>query len=146
MLSKAGRTQLINSTLSSLSTHVMKAFNLPKCVLENIDWKKKFDHSGEDRKLHTINWEKIARPKSLGWLGIRKDEHQNKFFLLSLYWKFYSSPQNLWSKIIMNKYGKGFSNNRRVSSHTYKNLMRIQPLFQKCTKFNIGNGNETIVE
>lgn len=86
----------------------MKVFYLPKEILYKIDQNSRncfWGHSGENRKIYTISWEKITCPKFSGGLGIRKAKHQNKIYMLSLIWKLFNSPENEWSRVIKNKYG-----------------------------------------
>lgn len=87
----------------------MKAFLLPKSILTNIDRKMRnffWGHNQDRRKLHTINWEKICAPKAKGGLGIIKSEHQNKVHFLYLIWRLNHSPNQPWTKVFINKYGK----------------------------------------
>lgn len=49
------------------------------------------------RKIYTLNWEKITRPKFTGGLGIRK-EHLNKTQHLNLLWRFFKSRDKEWGK------------------------------------------------
>lgn len=100
-------------------------------------------HSGENRKIHIISQDKTAWPKKFGGFSIRKVVHQNKIYMRSLSWKLSTSPQNVWSKIITNKYGSDLKKKCCLRSYTYKNLQEIQPLFQVCTKSIIGKGNKT---
>lgn len=81
LLSKAGKLQLINSTLSNVSNHVMSVFLLPRSIRNKIDATARnffWGHSSSTKKLHTIKWENVAKPKNLGGLGIRSANHQNK--------------------------------------------------------------------
>lgn len=78
LLSKIGRTQLTDSTISSLSNHIMQALLLSKSILSKIESKSRnffWGHSNNVRKIHTLGLEKIAKPKKLGGLGIRRAEH-----------------------------------------------------------------------
>lgn len=127
LLSKIGRTQLI-STISNLSSHTMKAFLLPKSILTKIDSKTRdlfWSHTTNMRKMHTINQGKIAKPKSLCLLGIRKAEHQNKVNLLNLIWRFNHSLDKIWTQILTNKFGRNLPKRRTFQSYTYRSIQQI---------------------
>lgn len=132
MLSKVGITQLINSTLSSLSSHIKKAFLLPKGILNIIDRKSTnffYGHTENNRKIHTINQDRITRPKLLGGLGIKRAEHQNKVHLLNSIWRFFNSLDKEWTKILIEKYGKDLKK---------KNRKNINPTDAKtCNDFSL---------
>lgn len=120
---KVGRTQLINSTLSNLSGHLMKAFLLPKQILEKIDKQTInffWGHTNTTNKIHTLNWDIITKPKPMGGLGIRKAEHINKTHLLIMLWRFFNSKDRIWTQILLNKYANSWSSNSVNKSHTFK--------------------------
>lgn len=80
---------LVKSILFALLSYVMQSERLPRFVCDGIDdinrtflWE---DSMGE-RKLHTVKWDLIYRPKSHGGLGIRKMREVNNAFMLKLAW------------------------------------------------------------
>lgn len=101
LLSKIGRTQLINFTISNLSSHIMKALLFPKSILTKLESKTRcffWSHSNNARKLNTISWDRITKPKKLGGLGIRSVEHENKVHLLNLLWRLNHSSEKFGLK------------------------------------------------
>lgn len=73
LLSFAGRVVLTQLVLSAIPVYVMQGTMLPTKTLEAIDrvsrnfvWRS----SVEKRKLHTVSWAKITRPKKEGGLGL----------------------------------------------------------------------------
>lgn len=55
---KIGRTQLITSTITNLSSHIMKTLLLPKSILTKIDSKTRnffWGHTNNVRKVHTLS-------------------------------------------------------------------------------------------
>lgn len=88
-LSMAGRIQLINANLSSISSHAMQSFHFPKSIHKKIDslninflW----GHNDDTKKLHHTNWNTITKPKNLGGLGIMKSIHTNVAFMDKIKW------------------------------------------------------------
>lgn len=138
LLSKIGRTQLINSTTSNLSSHVMKAFLLPKCILNKIDTKMRefffLGHTINARKVHIIKWDKITKPKSMGGLRIRRVEHQNKVHLMNLFWRLNHSPNKNLAEMLTNKYRSNLPKRKVNQSFTYRGIQQTLSLYISCIK------------
>jgi hypothetical protein len=83
-LSIGGRLVLINSVLSSLAMFMISFFEMPKGVLQKIDYyRSRFFWQGDDhkKKYRLTRWDIISQPKDQGGLGIHNLEIQNKCFL-----------------------------------------------------------------
>lgn len=94
-LSKAGMIQLLNSTISNISSYTMKSFTLPKGIHKKINKKMRgffWGHESTIGNFHPVSWEKICTLKSKGGLGIRDPEHQNNVLFLNLIWKISTTP------------------------------------------------------
>lgn len=90
----------------------MKSFILPKSINDNINKKMRnffWGHEDNNRKFHSIKWEKKCKPKNLGGLGIRNPEHQNNALYLSQIWKLKIKPHHPWVQCFFNKYDTNFS-------------------------------------
>jgi hypothetical protein len=71
MLSYGGRLVLINSVLSSLALFMLSFFEIPKGVLEKLDfYRSRFFWQGDNhkKKYRLIKWSIICRPKDQGGL------------------------------------------------------------------------------
>lgn len=127
LLSKAGRTQLITSTLTNISNHIMNVFLLPKCLSNKID-------SLYRNLRKSIGWEKTTRQKNDGGLGISLTSHQNKTQILKLIWNLNSSPNKLWTKIMKSKYSHNVIQRTTSKSMTLRNMQKLMPTYLDCTK------------
>lgn len=58
------------------------------------------------RNLTLKSWNSICTLKSTGGLGLRKMSNINQALLSKLGWKFVTSPQSLWVKLVSAKYLK----------------------------------------
>lgn len=80
LLSQVGRTVLAKSVLSSIPIYSVSTFKAPISVTNELDkiirdfW---WNHDGEERKLHTIHWDKICQHTYEGGLGLRKMRELN---------------------------------------------------------------------
>lgn len=124
----------------------MKPFSLPKKLTNDIDKTIRnffWGHNSNTKKIHTLKWDEIAKPKNLGGLGIRKSLPQNQAILLSTLWKIQKEPQNLLSWVCLSKYGPIFPKKRSSSSLFNKSSLKLFPKFSSCTKKVISDGNST---
>jgi hypothetical protein len=81
LMSGGGRLVLINSVLTSLVMFMLSFFEVPKGVLEKIDYyRSRFFWQGEGhrKKYRLTKWDIICQPKQQGGLGIKNIEIQNK--------------------------------------------------------------------
>ncbi len=83
-MSVGGRLVLINSVLSSLAMFMISFFEIPKGVLQKIDYyRSRFFWQGDDhkKKYRLTRWDIICQPKDQGGLGVHNLEIQNKCLL-----------------------------------------------------------------
>ena len=104
-LSQAGRTTLIKANLAMKPSFIMQNFMLPRSVHLEMDKinREFFWNKGTDYK-PLIGWDDICKPYDKGGLGIRKTENMNKALQMKLLWKILSEPENIWVRIIQEKY------------------------------------------
>jgi hypothetical protein len=71
----AGRTTLINSSLSSIAIYQMSIYLLPKTITEALDKQRRmffWQGGSTKRKYRLLRWETIFKNKKKGGLGIKK--------------------------------------------------------------------------
>lgn len=145
LLSKIARIELINSTLMN-QTNYMKPFILPIKIAKFVDKNMRnffWGHDANTKKLHTLKWEEIAKPKISGGLVIRQAVHHNKAIFLSNLWKIQISHQNLLSCIFLSKYGPNFTRRKYSSSFIHRNIKRLAPTFNLCIRKVISDDKST---
>jgi hypothetical protein len=107
-LTYAGRLQLINSVISSLSSYFMCTLKLPATVTEIIDkhrrnclWRgKELSQKG----YNLVAWDLVRKPKDKGGLRVINLSVQNDALLLKHLDKFYKKENVQWVKLIWDKY------------------------------------------
>lgn len=89
-LTQAGKLILISGILSTLCSHVMSVFLIPKSITNKLDsmikrffWKFK----GKERGIHWKNKHLLETPKGMGGLGIRNTSMFNKALLFKYAWR-----------------------------------------------------------
>ncbi|CAN0883999.1 Putative ribonuclease H protein At1g65750 [Linum grandiflorum] len=150
-LSLAGRVTLATSVLNSLPSYVMQTAFLPFSVCDQIDRKiRNFIWGSAEgvRKLHTINWEIVCKPKSMGGLGLRSAREMNMAFLMKVAWGLLTRPEELWAKVLLSKYLRktdGGYVSARASGFlaVWRGILKAGPLLNKGTQWAIRNGRLT---
>ena len=83
-LSVGTRLILINSVLTSLALFMLSFFEVPRGVLEKLEYYRSrfFWQSDEHKKKYRlVQWNIICQPKEIGGLGVRNLDIQNKCLL-----------------------------------------------------------------
>jgi intein-encoded DNA endonuclease-like protein len=101
-----GRLVLINSVLSSLPLYMLSFFEIPRKVLEKIDFlRSRFYWQSEDekKKYRLAKWSVLCQPKEVGGLGIKNIDSQNKCLLVKWLFKL-ANEEGMWQQILKRKY------------------------------------------
>ena len=97
--------------------------------------------------MHTMSWEVICKDKICGGLGIKKLNVMNDAFLMKVGWKIIEKPDNLCSKVLISKYGRGKDLRREIcardgDSILWKELTRLWKDLEGGFSWQVGNGRE----
>ncbi|CAN1840218.1 LINE-1 retrotransposable element ORF2 protein [Linum perenne] len=98
-LSFAGRLQLVNSVLMSLSQFWMSVFSLPLSVIKRIQQLcSSYLWGGDDvsSKKAKVAWTEITYPKREGGLGLRDMKMWNQALIFRLLWDVFASQGSIW--------------------------------------------------
>ena len=109
-LSKAARTILINSSLSSLLLFLMSFYSLHETLHHEIaKIQSCFYWAGDNnkQKYHMVSWPDICKPREKGGLGIMCSKRMNIALLSRWLWRISQGHGGLWLDIIRNKYLRG---------------------------------------
>jgi hypothetical protein len=107
ILSKAGKSILIKSSLATQPYYLMNTVRLPLGIisqLERICRDFFWGDNDEGRKLHTVAWHNICRPKNEGGLGFRFLNQMNLAMLGKLVWCLITKKNTLWVNVLAHKY------------------------------------------
>jgi hypothetical protein len=134
-LSVGGRLVLINSVLSSLTMFMIFFFEIPKGVLQKIDYyRSRFFWQGDDhkKKYRLTRWDIICQPKDQEGLGVHNLEIQNKC-LLSKWLLKLINEEGVWQNLLKRKYLYNQSisqvNKKQDDSHFWSGLMKVKDNF-----------------
>ena len=106
LLSLGGRLVLINSVLSNMVLYMISFFQLPKGVLNKLDYfRSRFFWQGdsEKRKYRLAKWSVVCRPKDQGGLGVHDLEVKNRALLGKWLFKLLTE-QGVWQTLLRRKY------------------------------------------
>lgn len=148
----AGRATLVQASSSTIPNYTMQTMHLPSSVCDRIDRLNRdflWGDTPDKRKIHLVNWHNVCKSKDKGGLGLKKAKNQNLALLTKLGWKIANNEDNLWVKILRDKYLKHHNiqswPNNRSASFTWRSIMHIRDILAKRTKWTIGNGKSVDV-
>ncbi|KAJ1692316.1 hypothetical protein LUZ63_009014 [Rhynchospora breviuscula] len=151
-LSKAGRTVLVSSVLSTIPVYFMSVFVLPAWVIKEIDrvrrdfiWKNSANGS---KGIHLLSWDRMCMPKSIGGVGLVNLKLHNISLVLRWLWRLYAQPESQWSTLACTLYGKRRQHTQplfwcQAGSFFWKDLMSLRNYFQLSVLFDINAGSNT---
>ncbi|XP_019150780.1 PREDICTED: uncharacterized protein LOC109147628 [Ipomoea nil] len=146
-LSMAGRKTLVQASLASIPTYTMQSMALPVSTCKLIDKVCRnflWGHTDDTRKIHTVSWDDICKPKLHGGLGLRKAQDFNMAFLTKMAGHVLTHPDKLWVKIMKEKYvknGNFFSTPVTAnSSWGWRSIMKGKNILCKGLRWRIGTG------
>ena len=141
LLSLAGRVVLIQASSAAIPAYVMQCTHIPNKILEGIDWVNRnflWGSSESSKKIHWVGWQKVAKSKEEGGLGLQIAKDRNTALLTKLNWRFHVEKEAIWAKVLRQKY----YSNRRINSANADRLPGSQiwkALKKGRTTFNDGS-------
>jgi hypothetical protein len=139
---------LINSVLSSLPMFMLSFFEVPKGVLEKIDYFRSrffWQHDSQKKKYRLTKWSIMCQPKDQGGLGIQNLEIQNVCLLSKWLFKLINED-GPWQTILWNKYLSnqtiGKVERKPGDSHFWTRLMKVKDNFLRFGSFQLNNGSQ----
>jgi hypothetical protein len=111
LLNKPGRVVLANAVISSFPSYQMQIQWLLQGMCDDLDKTvRRFIWKGTgDSGMHLVGWDKISQPRRYGGLGVRVARLQNLSLLRKLIWEVLNTPDELWVRLMTEKYLKGRS-------------------------------------
>ena len=148
-LSHAGRTTMINSTLSSMPIYSMSIAMFPKKNHKSLNASFRDFWWGFDEGKHhcyLTAWKNFLFPISRGGLGMRDMELVNIAMLLKLAWRFIIDPRALWVRVLSSKYLRYDDfwsiNANSSNSDLWKSLFSIRHIMYQYSCWSIGRGDK----
>lgn len=146
----AGRTTLINSSMSNSFIYHMSMYWLPQTSINILNKQSRtffWQGGGQRRKYHIVRWEVICKSKKKGGLRV-KDIWKNLCLLCKWWWRL-DNESGLWQDIVKTKYLK----NELISSvqprfddsPIWKDLMKVSIIYLRGRKIKPGNGAKTLL-
>jgi hypothetical protein len=149
LLNKPGRLALASSVLSSIPTYYMQISWLPQSICDSIDQTTRnfIWRDSNNKGIHLVGWDKIARPKIQGGLGIRPAREANICLLGKLVWDMVQSSNKLWVDLLSNKYTTGpailHTNCLPNASPTWSSIIRAKNILKDGFSWRAGSGSSS---
>jgi hypothetical protein len=148
LLSLGGRLVLINSVLTNMVLYMVSFFQVPKGVLQRLDYfRSRFFWQGdsEKKKYRLTKWTVVCRPKDQGGLGVHDLEVKNRA-LLGKWLARLLTEEGVWQTMLRRKYvgSKAISQVLWTpgDSHFWAGLMTTKKYFFPHGSFIIKDGSE----
>ena len=87
----------------------MQYAKLPKTICDEIEKIQRgflWGDTYQGRKVHLVNWDVCCRPKCDGGLGFKRPHRMNEAFLMKMLWNLINNLDELWCRVLINKYGR----------------------------------------
>nr|BAE79385.1 unnamed protein product [Ipomoea batatas] len=148
-LNMAGRRVLVQASLATVPTYTMQVMALPVSTCNEIDKTCRnflWGHDTNTRKLHSVNWAEICKPRNEGGLGLRMARDFNRAFLTKMAWQIFSNIDKLWVKVLREKYVKNADflhlQSQSNCSWGWRSIMKGKDVLAGAIKWNVGNGRK----
>ena len=106
--------------------------------------KKIFWNKSNNNYIPLLSWDRICTPKSEGGLGIHKAEDLNNALQMKLLWKLLFDKDNIWVRIITEKYLKEENilhyNDKKAKSWQFGRLLHLRNIFQTAIGWEVADG------
>lgn len=149
-MSKAARTILINSSLSSLLLFLMSFYSLQETLHHEIaKIQSCFYWAGDNnkQKYNMVSWPDICMPRDQGGLGIMCSKRMNIALLSRWLWRISQGHGGLLLDIIWSKYLRGqplaFCQ-RSGGSQFWQSVIQLLPVLHIGTSISVGSGTATL--
>lgn len=106
-LSKGGKITLLKTALSNFPVYFLSLFSPPKAIvdqLERIQRNFLWDSHEGNHKFHLVGWNLICKPIFKGGLSSHPIQMLSKDLLGKWLWRFCVEKNQLWRKVIEDKY------------------------------------------
>ena len=145
-LSYSGTLEMVNSTITPITTYAMCTIKLPKGVIDNIDRARKQclwrGNDTEKKGGNLVAWPTVMKTKEKGGLGMINLRLQNDALLKQLS-KFYNKEDIPWVQLIWSKYydTKVPRAAKETGSFWWKDVLRLSVIFRRIAKCELGDGS-----
>lgn len=151
-LSRAGRVELINSSLAAIPLYYLSLFQIPISVAKKLERLMRnflWGDSTDKKRLHWRSWKKVCIPKIEGGLGIRNLKITNEALLTKWLWRYGEEKTSLWRKVILEKFGGvemawlPKDSKRTYGWGLWRGILDHFSFLKNGSKISIGRGNKT---
>lgn len=147
-LSFVARMTLVSSVMSAIPMYTMQSSWLLSDTCEKIDKLSRnflWGSSRSSRKIHLVAWDDVCCSKERGGLGLRQARKQNEAFMMKLGWGLINRRNDLWVKLLREKYGCGdgivpVMKDRKLRSQIWEEIQKNWEKTMKGVTWRLGDG------
>jgi hypothetical protein len=143
LLSIAGRVQLVQAVIQSMTIYSITIYSWPTSILKSIEtWTRNFIWSGNiyQKKLVTVTWKKVCSPQDEGGLGLRSLSTLNDAANLKLCWDLLNSGED-WAMILKSRaLRNGIMVKHHIFSSLWSSIKQEVHVIISNASWKVGNG------
>ncbi|XP_057443830.1 uncharacterized protein LOC130735982 [Lotus japonicus] len=148
LLNEPGRVTLVRSVISAILVYVMQLNWLPQAICDQIDAiARRFIWGSETRRgVSLVVWEKIAKPRRHGGLGIRCARLNNVALLGKHLWSLLHEQDKFWVQIVRSRYNVDrdiLTCQSSAGSPFWRSVLRARAILADGYVFRLGCGSSS---
>ena len=138
---------LVKAIIQVIPTYTISCFKLPKGLINDIEMLiRKFwwGYRGEQRKIHSVSWEKMCQSKSERGMGFKELSKFNDSLLAKQIWCLDKNEDSLFHKVFKAKFFPNCSiiecESFNKGSYAWKSIIQAKHVIELGRIWRVGNG------
>lgn len=98
------------------------------------------------KRYHAVSWQFMTTSKEEYGLGLRNLENMNTTCIMKLVWKSHDNEDELWCKVMKNKYqvtNRNSLSRKGWDSKLWRDIVKVDAQVQHLGNWCIGDGSKT---
>ncbi|XP_057419022.1 uncharacterized protein LOC130713254 [Lotus japonicus] len=148
LLNKPARVTLAKSVLSAIPVYVMQLNWLPQSVCDQLDMvvRRFIWGNAHSKGIPLVAWDKVARPKKYGGLGLRSARLNNVAMLGKQLWGLVQQDEKFWVRVVRGQHvagGEVLSCAASAGSYFWRSIIKARDMLKGGFQVRFGDGSSS---